>query len=88
MKQHLILIIAAGVIFLSYCTYKIGHTVAKYEMGTAQLQKRYVKMHGVDTVKLEYIFGEQEQGYYEHKCDDATHATCDNDCICDGLDCK
>ena len=57
-------------------------------MGTAQLQKRYVKMHGVDTLKLEYIFGEQEQGYYEHKCDDTTHATCDNDCICDGLDCK
>ena len=88
MKPILVFTIAIGVIFLSYCTYKIGHSVAKYEMGTPQLQKRYVQMHGADTNKLEYIFGEQEQGYYNHECDDTTHLTCDSDCICDGLECK
>lgn len=88
MKPILVFIIAAVVILLSYCTYKMGYTVAKYEMGVPQLQKKYVKMHGADTTKLEYIFGEQEQGYYNHHCDDTTHITCDGDCICDGLECK
>lgn len=55
MKNYLALILMTGIIFLSYCAYKVGYSVGKYELGVPQLQKRYVKMHGVDTNKLEYI---------------------------------
>ena len=78
----------AGIICLSYCSYKVGRSVEKYEMGVPELQKRYVEVHGADTTNLEYIFGEQEQGYYNHECYDTTHVTCDSECVCDGLNCK